>query len=143
MRFSSLNMVTAGALLLIAVLATIAATDASNGDKLFKERQAEKQRIQAQRELADTARKNQVAQFNQLIVHDYDLSPNPPKLNWSKVVDPAVKTVIFDQNRICIGVAFEGKFESITTNAKVCDYGGAEQLNSSPTPTAPPTGSQK
>jgi hypothetical protein len=124
-RFSSLNMVTTGALLLIAVLATIAATDASNGDKAFREKQSEKQRIQDQKEIAETARKNRVAQFEQLIVNNYDLSPSPPKLDWSKVVDPKVKSVIFDRNRICIGVAFEGKLDSITTNAKACDYGSS------------------
>ena len=95
--------------------------DAQSEAKAFQSKQAEKQRITDQKELADSANKNQIAQFDQLVITGYSLSKQPPNLDWKLNVDPAKKTFIYDKRRVCIGYALEGKLHFIATENTACN----------------------
>lgn len=83
----------------------------------------EEQRAKSSKDVADAYQQNQVALFEQLIISNYTLSKNPPRLNWSRTVDPSKKTIVFDQHRRCIGYAQNSKFYFINYYQGVCNNG--------------------
>lgn len=72
------------------------------------------------KETALSYAKNQVTTFDQLIIRDYTLSDDPPRIDWGRTVDPTTKTVIYDKNRLCIGYAHQGAFYFIKYYQGVC-----------------------
>ena len=121
MKISGFNSITVGCICCIALMFAARFVDAQSEAKSFQFKQAEKQRITDQKELSDTANKNQVAQFDQLVITSYSLSKQPPNLDWKLSVDPAKKTFIYDKRRVCIGYALEGKLHFINTENTACN----------------------
>lgn len=81
---------------------------------------AEQARAELAAELAETYRDNAIAQFDQFIITDYLLGSSPPAMDWSTVVDPGQRTMIFDQTRTCIGYAEAGQFFFINQHPEAC-----------------------
>jgi len=119
-KISGFNSITVGCICCIGLMFAARFMDAQSEAKAFQLKQAEKQRITDQKELADNANKNQIAQFDQLVINGYSLSKQPPNLDWKLSVDPAKKTFIYDKRRVCIGYALEGKFHFINTENTAC-----------------------
>ena len=83
--------------------------------------QQEKTQAESAKAIADAYRKNQIANFNQLIISDYTLNNTPPRLDWRRTVEQSKKTVIYDKNRQCVGYALNGKFFFTKYYEGVCD----------------------
>lgn len=81
----------------------------------------EKAQVEAAKNVADAHSKNQIAQFQQLIVNGYVLNKQPPQVDWARTVNPFQKTYVFDKNRKCIGYAHQGKFYFSLYYKGVCD----------------------
>ena len=79
-------------------------------DRITADAQLEQTKAETAKKIADTYSKNQIANFNKLILIRYTLSSAPPHLDWTRSVDPNKKTVIYDRHRRCIGYAYRGKF---------------------------------
>jgi len=120
-KISGFNSITVGCIFAIGLMFTARFVDAQSEAKAFQSKQAEKQRITDQKELADSANKNQIAQFDQLVITGYSLSKQPPNLDWKLNVDPAKKTFIYDKRRVCIGYALEGRLHFIATENTACN----------------------
>lgn len=81
----------------------------------------EKTQAESDKAIADAYQKNQIANFDQLIISNYTLSNTPPKLDWQRSVDSSKKTIIYDRYRKCIGYAKNGKFYFTLYYKGVCD----------------------
>lgn len=121
MRLSGLNSITVGCLLCIGVMLSGRFVQARSEAEIQKAKLAEIQRVADEKELADNAARNRIAQFNQLIITDYQMSSKPPTLDWKKNVDPTKKTYIYDKNRVCVGNADKGIFHFISTDQNACN----------------------
>ena len=78
--------------------------------------------IEAQRQRIDALRENHVSDFDQLIVQGYVIGPNPPVgINWHTSTNPDRETLIYDQNRQCIGFAYRGIFYFVNEFPEACN----------------------
>jgi hypothetical protein len=122
MTLSGLNSVTVGCLLCIGTMLFNQFVAAKPQAEIQKAKLAEIQRVADEKELADNAAKNRIAQFDQLVITDYELdAKKPPKLDWKRSVDPKNKTFIYDKNRVCIGNAEKGTFNFISIDPTACN----------------------
>lgn len=77
--------------------------------------------LERQREIADAAQDNAIAQFDSLIIYDYVANPaDPPHYDWLPVVDPGVPTLIYDKYRACVGLAEGGELTTIWDDPNAC-----------------------
>jgi hypothetical protein len=118
-----------GGLVLIASFTT---TNAILQQQSWQEAQQQKAQLKANADLeqvkaeetkaiAKAYERNQIANFDSLIIRDYTLSDTPPVVEWQYVTDPTRKTMIYDQYRRCIGYALNGQFHSIQTDHQACE----------------------
>jgi hypothetical protein len=122
MILSGLQSVTVGCLLCVGVLLSSRFVQAQAEAKIQAAKLFEIQQIADEKEIADNAVKNRIAQFDQLLLTHYVLNAKqPPKLDWKRSVNPSKKTFIYDKNRLCIGNAEQGTFNFISTNATACN----------------------
>jgi hypothetical protein len=122
MTLSGLNAVTLGCLLCIGVMLSGRFIQSQSEAEIQKAKWAEMQRVADEKEIADNAAKNRIAQFDQLLLTNYELdAKKPPKLDWKRSVDPTKKTFIYDKNRLCIGNAENGTFNFISTDTTACN----------------------
>ncbi len=96
---------------------------ASERDRLKDEAQLEQTKAEQAKKIADSYAKNGIAHFDQLVVNDYTLSQQPPRIDWQRTVDPSKKTIIYDKNRLCVGYALKGKFYFTQYYEGVCNNG--------------------
>jgi hypothetical protein len=122
MTLSGLNSVTIGCLLCIGAMLSGRFVQARSEADIQQAKLAEIQRVADEKEIADNAAKNRIAQFNQLVISNYELdAKKPPNLDWKKSVDPKKKTFIYDKNRLCIGNAENGTFNFISIDTTACN----------------------
>lgn len=78
--------------------------------------------VQAAKQVADAYAKNQIANFDQLIVQGYTFTDNadPPKVNWQRSLHPDRKTFIYSQDKVCVGYAHKGQFYFIRYYPGAC-----------------------
>lgn len=87
-----------------------------------RQAELEKRSAERQREVADVYKDNQVADISELVMLDYVSSPAyPPQADWTKSVDTSRKTFIYDQNRLCVGYAYQGVFHWIFEDPNACN----------------------
>jgi len=98
-------------------------TQAKERDRITAEAQLEQAQAEAAKKVADAYSKNGIANFDQLIISNYVLSSNPPRLDWRRTVDQSKKTIIYDKNRQCVGYALNGKFFFVLYYQGVCNDG--------------------
>jgi hypothetical protein len=72
--------------------------------------QLEQTRAETARKVADAYSENNIANVDELIISDYTLNNNPPKIDWQNTVDKTQKTFVYDKFRRCVGYAYQGKF---------------------------------
>ena len=94
---------------------------ASEKDQLTAQAELEKVKAESAKKAADAYSKNGIANFEQLVITDYVLSNQPPRVDWSRSVNPSKKTFIFDKNRLCIGYAHQEKFYFTRYYEGVCN----------------------
>jgi hypothetical protein len=122
MTLSGLNSVTLGCLLCIGVMLSGRFVQSQSEAEIQKAKLAEIQRVADEKEVADNAAKNRIAQFDQLLLTNYELdTKKPPTLDWKRSVDPKKKTFIYDKNRLCVGNAENGKFNFISIDTTACN----------------------
>lgn len=92
-------------------------------DRITAEASLEQTKAETARKVADTYSKNQIANFNKLILVRYTLSERPPHTAWLQSVDKSKKVFIYDRHRKCIGYAYRGKFFFINHYEGVCNNG--------------------
>ena len=95
---------------------------AAERERIAASAQLEQTKAEAAKKVADAYSQNAIAAFDQLIISDYTLTKNPPRLNF-KLIDPFKKTFIFDQHRQCVGYALQGKFYFTRYYQGVCSNG--------------------
>jgi len=83
---------------------------AQERDRITAEAAIEQTKAEQALKVADAYAKNAIANFDQLIIKDYTLNNTPPRINWHHTVNPTKKTIVFDQNRLCVGYALNGQF---------------------------------
>ena len=83
---------------------------AKEHDRLSAEANLEQTKAETAKKVADTYSKNQIANFNKLILIRYTLSDTPPHTTWMQSVDKSKKVFVYDRHRRCIGHAYQGKF---------------------------------
>ncbi len=110
MQTNSFRAVTTGSIIGLGALALLSTAKATTDSATWWNTQQEKSQAENARAIADAYRKNQIANFDQLIVNDYTLNSTPPRIDWQRSVDPSKKTIIYDQYRRCVGYALNGKF---------------------------------
>lgn len=81
----------------------------------------DKTQAESSKKTADAYQKNRVAQFNQVVLSNYVLNDNPPKVDWWNSVNRSEKTYVYDKYKTCVGYAFEGKFYFVKYLTKVCN----------------------
>ena len=94
---------------------------ASDKDLYRTQAELEKTKAESAKKAADAYSKNGIANFDQLIISNYTLSNQPPRIDWKHTVDPSKKTFIFDKNRLCIGYAVKGQFYFTKYYQGVCN----------------------
>jgi hypothetical protein len=94
---------------------------ASDKDAYRTQAELEKVKAESTKKAADAYSKNGIANFEQLIISNYTLSNQPPRIDWNHTVDPTKKTFIFDKNRLCIGYAQQGQFYFTKYYQGVCN----------------------
>jgi hypothetical protein len=94
---------------------------ASEKDQLTAQAELEKVKAESTKKAADAYSQNGIANFEQLIISNYTLNNQPPRLDWKHTVDPIKKTLIFDKNRLCIGYAHQGQFYFTKYYQGVCN----------------------
>lgn len=85
--------------------------------------QMEQTKAETAKKVASAYAKNGIVNVNELIISDYTLNNNPPKIDWQNTVDTTRKTFIYDKNRLCIGYALNGKFFFTKYYQGVCNNG--------------------
>lgn len=121
MQANSFRLVTTGSIIGLASIALLTTAKASVDNVTWWHTEQEKLQAESALAIADAYKKNQIANFDQLIISDYTLGQNPPRLDWRRSVDPTKKTVIYDQYRRCVGYALNGKFFFTRYYKGVCD----------------------
>lgn len=96
-------------------------TQTNQRNQLSNEAKLEQQKAELAKQTADAYSKNGIAKFKELIISNYTLGNQPPKLDWKHTVDPSVKTIIYDKYRRCIGYSQGGKLYFINYYQGVCD----------------------
>jgi hypothetical protein len=94
---------------------------ASEKDTYRTQAELEKAKAESAKKAAEAYSKNGIANFEQLIISNYTLSNQPPRIDWNHTVDPSKKTFIFDKNRLCIGYAIKGQFYFTKYYQGVCN----------------------
>ena len=94
---------------------------ASDKDLYRTQAELEKAKAESAKKAADAYSQNGIANFEQLIISNYTLSNQPPRIDWNHTVDPTKKTFIFDKNRLCIGYAIKGQFYFTKYYQGVCN----------------------
>ena len=94
---------------------------ASDKDLYRTQAELEKAKAESAKKAAEAYSKNGIANFEQLIISNYTLSNQPPRIDWNHTVDPSKKTLIFDKNRLCIGYAQQGRFYFTKYYQGVCN----------------------
>ena len=94
---------------------------ASEKDTYRTQAELEKAKAESAKKAADAYSQNGIANFEQLIISNYTLSNQPPRIDWNHTVDPSKKTFIFDKNRLCIGYAIKGQFYFTKYYEGVCN----------------------
>ena len=90
-------------------------------DSYHNQAELEKVKAESAKKVADAYSKNGIANFEQLIISNYTLSNQPPRIDWNHTVDPTKKTLIFDRNRLCVGYAIKGQFYFTKYYQGVCN----------------------
>lgn len=132
MNITSGKIVSFGSLGGLVLIASFSATNAILQQQSWQETQQQKAQLKANADLeqvkaeetkaiAKAYERNQIANFDSLIIQDYTFSDIPPAVDWTYVTDPTRKTMIYDQYRRCIGYALNGQFHSIQTNNQACE----------------------
>jgi len=107
---NSFRLVTTGSIIGLIGITLLTTAKATTDNATWWRVEWEKTQAQSESVIADAYRKNQIANFEQLIVSNYTLNNTPPRLDWQRTVDPAKKTIIYDRYRKCVGHALNGKF---------------------------------
>jgi hypothetical protein len=94
---------------------------ASDKDLYRTQAELEKAKAESAKKAAEAYSKNGIANFEQLIISNYTLSNQPPRIDWNHTVDPTKKTLIFDKNRLCVGYAIKGQFYFTKYYQGVCN----------------------
>jgi uncharacterized protein (DUF1015 family) len=81
----------------------------------------EKSQAESNKKAADAYQQNQIAHFNQVVISNYTLHKDPPKLDWWNSVTRSKKTYVYDKYKKCVGYAFEGKFYFVKYYPLVCN----------------------
>lgn len=82
----------------------------------------QRRNIERQREIADAAEENQIADIEELIVQNYVANPEQdPQIDWVTSVDPTRKTMIYDKYKACVGYALNGVFVSVFRENEACN----------------------
>lgn len=113
-----------GGLLLILINAfSIPDSLKQTSDKDLYRTQAELEKVKAEsaKKAADAYSQNGIANFDQLIISNYTLSNQPPRIDWNHTVDSTKKTFIFDKNRLCVGYVIKGQFYFTKYYQGVCN----------------------
>lgn len=121
MQTNTFRVVTTGSLIGLGVIALLTTSKATFEHATWWGVEREKTEAQNAKAIADAYQKNQIANFNQLIVSNYTLNNTPPRLDWQHIVNPNEKTVVYDRFRKCIGYAYQGKFYFTLYYKGVCD----------------------
>lgn len=91
--------------------------------RITAEASLEQTKAETAKKVADTYSKNQIANFNKLILIRYTLSDTPPHTAWLQSVDKRKKVFVYDRHRRCIGYAYQGRFYFINHYEGVCKNG--------------------
>jgi hypothetical protein len=94
---------------------------AQERDSYRNQAELEKAKAESAKKAADAYSQNGIANFDQLIISNYTLNNQPPRIDWKHTVDPSKKTFIFDRNRLCIGYAQQGQFYFTKYYQGVCN----------------------
>ena len=94
---------------------------ASEKDLYRTQAELEKVKAESTKKAAEAYSQNGIANFEQLIISNYTLSNQTPRIDWNYTVDPSKKTFIFDKNRLCIGYAIKGQFYFTKYYQGVCN----------------------
>jgi hypothetical protein len=121
MQANSFRLVTTGSIIGLVSILSLTTAKASSDNITWWHTEQEKLQAESAKAIADAYKKNQIANFDQLIVSDYTLGQNPPRINWQHSVNPARKTFIYDRYRKCVGYALKGKFYFTVYYKGVCD----------------------
>jgi hypothetical protein len=121
MQTESFRFVTTGSIIGLVGILCLTTAKASSDNVNWWRTEQEKLQAESASAIADAYQKNQIANFDQLIVSDYTLGQNPPRINWQRSVNPTKKTIIYDQYRRCVGYALNGKFFFTKYYTGVCD----------------------
>lgn len=82
----------------------------------------EEKQAEAAKYIADAYAKNQIARFDKLLIRGYIFNDQPPQVTWSKyLTNPDQRTLIYDENRLCVGMVHHHRFYFVTTYPNVCE----------------------
>ena len=118
---NNFRLVTTGSIIGLVGITLLTTARATSDNATWWNTQQEKSQAESAKAIADAYQKNQIANFDQLIVSNYTLNNKPPRLDWQHSVDPSKKTIIYDQYRRCVGYALNGKFYFTLYYKGVCD----------------------
>ena len=122
MHSNTFRFVTTGSIVGLIGITLLTTAKATTDNMTWWNTEQEKSQAQSESAIADACQKNQIANFDQLIVSNYTLNNTPPRLDWQRTVDPNKKTIIYDRYRKCIGHAYQGQFKFILYYKKgVCE----------------------
>jgi hypothetical protein len=121
MQANNFRTVTTGSIIGLVSILSLTTAKASSDNITWWHTEQEKLQAESSLAIADAYQKNQIATFEQLIISDYTLGQNPPRINWQRSVNPTKKTIIYDQYRRCVGYALNGKFFFTKYYTGVCD----------------------
>ncbi len=121
MQTNTFRLVTTGSIIGLIGTALITTSRATSDHVSWWKTEEEKTQAENAKAIADAYQKNQIANFNQLIVSNYTLNNTPPQLDWEHSLNPSEKTVVYDRFRKCIGYAYQGKFYFTLYYKGVCD----------------------
>ncbi len=107
---NNFRLVTTGSIIGLIGITLLTTAKATSDNATWWNTEQEKTQAESAKAIADAYRKNQIANFDQLIISNYTLNNTPPRLDWQRTVDPNKKTIVYDRYRKCIGYAYQGQF---------------------------------
>jgi hypothetical protein len=121
MQTSAFRFVTTGSFIGLIGITLLTTAKATTDNATWWNTEREKTQAENAKEIADAYQENQIANFDQLIISNYTLSSNVPRLDWQRTVDPSRKTIVYDRYRKCVGYALNGKFYFTLYYKGACD----------------------
>ncbi len=84
---NNFRLVTTGSIIGLVGITLLTTARATSDNATWWNTQQEKTQAESAKAIADAYRKNQIANFNQLIISDYTLNNTPPRIDWRRTVE--------------------------------------------------------